>query len=174
MSSSSGFEQFLDNIGSKALQVIFTLSILLTIIVGSLIASGTEEEYISSFVDNLSSVLNIGWVYSGMMKLATAAKTAYEGFSSYNLISMVSGIIVGAIGFAEVIASILGIVVSGYISVAIFIIDSLPGIVKPIGVFIAMGLVFVQMCCIWVLSKYMFNIVKSVIESITGRASSVF
>lgn len=164
----SGFENFIENVGSRALQVLFILSILLAIVVGSMIATGIGDEYTSGFVDRLSDLLNIRWMYNGMMMLARGIDSLSRALQFFDPYSLFVGLAQIAGGMITVIVSIIGIVLTGYISISMFIIDMLPGIIKPLGIFVAISLIFVQLCVFWVLARYIYNLVKSLLETLIG------
>ncbi|MEM4976042.1 MAG: hypothetical protein QXT64_01815 [Desulfurococcaceae archaeon] len=166
--SLTSFDQFIENVGTKSIQVIFMISVLLTIIVGALVAGGTEESYIHGFVSGLSNVLNIRWIYDGMRDLSVGAKYISDSITSVDIISMFNGLRMSVFGVIKVVINMISIVLTGYITVSIFVMDTLPGLVKPVGTFISIGLMFVQFCCLWTITKYLYNIVRSLISSISG------
>lgn len=147
----------------------FILSILLTIIVGSMIATGVDDEYTSGFVDGLSSILNIKWMYSGMTSIARGINTVSRSLQMFDPVSLFTGLMYIVGGFATAILSIVTMVLSGYISISMFVVGFLPGIVRPLGIFIALSLIFVQLCALWVIAKYIYSLARSLLEVLFGR-----
>jgi len=174
VSALTGFDQVFESIGTKALQVIFILSVFLTIVVGALVAGGTEEAYVYSFVSGLSNALNVKWMYEGIKDLGEGAKTVSSSIASVDIVNMFRGLTTATLGLVKIVANMIGVILSGYVTVSIFVIDSLPGLIRPIGVFISLGLIFVQLCCLWTVTKYLFNLARSLISMITGGAYTPF
>lgn len=164
----TSFDQFIENVGTRALQIIFMLSVFLSIIVGALVAGGTDESYVHGFVSGLSHALNIGWMYGGMKDLAIGVKYVSDSITSVDVLNMFNGLRMVLFGIIKVVINMIGIVLTGYITLSIFVVDSLPGLVRPLATFISLGLVFIQFCCLWTVTKYLFNIVRSLISSIAG------
>lgn len=160
-----------DSVGSRALQAIFILSILMTVVVGVLVATGAGEAYVSEFRAGVSRVIDVSWMYSGMVGLAGSISRASSALRSVNLLGLLVEVASMMGALAMVVANVIDIVLTGYVDLAVFVIDTVPPIVKPVGMFLGIGLVFVQFCVVWVVAKYVLNLVSYFASVATGRAS---
>ncbi|MEM2261061.1 MAG: hypothetical protein QXK24_01285 [Ignisphaera sp.] len=148
---STDFDSFFNNIGGKAMQFILIFGILLNAITLVAAASGAEQ----SFINALPTIFGLGWVYSSTSQLATAIMSQTSILSTIITITMILNSIL------SILASIVSVLVAGYLALAAFIISSIPSQVMPIAVFIAVGLTFIQFCVWYSLAKLTINILSN-------------
>lgn len=147
-------DAFFTGVGGKAMQFILIFGILLNAIAMVAAASGAEQ----SFVSSMPSLFALDWVYSSTSRLRTVVSAA--GFNPLGAIALI------LTTTFSILASIISILVTGYLTLAAFIINSIPSQLMPIGVFVAVGLTFVQLCVWYSLAKFMINILSNFFQRV--------
>lgn len=159
-------DSLFDSIGTKALQAVVVIIVLLTIVVGVMVATGGDA---SKIVDSLSRVIAIDWFFSGIQDLRAAITRASEAMHNRNLFALAVEAVAILMAMLATVAGLVRVVVFGYVDLATFAVNSVPPLVKPIGIFIAVALTFVQFCVVWVVAKFVMNMVSQLISIVTGR-----
>lgn len=159
-------DSMFDSIGTKALQVMIVIAILTTIVIGVMMATGGDADRVAS---GLSRVVAVDWLLSGLQDLSASVSRASEAIKNYNIAVLLIEIGVIVWSMFAVVAGLLRIVVLGYADLAAFAVASVPPLVKPIGILMAVALIFVQFCVVWVVAKFLINVVSQIANLIAGR-----